>query len=771
MMPLQVPCPSRIRWTGSVLLLAACIGTLQAMSAEELAFEKQRLQQQGELESAGRLAPVAVGTVPDPLLDHLVARGFDSPEALKAAYDAEWQHRRAGLFAVRTEGVSVSTVNPDPAEHARLKAQANAEWHANRPGSSGREVPFNDLCGSAEMITDGSWFYSTVEANREIGELVCDSWGSANAPDVWFRYVADCTGTTTFSLCNSDYDSNIHAWSACGGTLLACNEDFCGTNGFSAQLDLAVEAGEEYILQISGFDNQSGSGNLLVYSACNAPGNETCATAFPVGTGSIPFYTLPGPPDAGIACSNNGGADVWYVWTPACSGMATFSTCAGANFDTMLGIWDACGGTMLACNDDDCGLQSTIDLTVTGGTPYYIQVLGYNNQSGHGILTIDVNIPNDDCATATPISGAGSWNYCTAGAESDVINPCTSLASPDVWFEYTADCASLVSFTTCGASSTYDTVIGLFDACGGNPLACNDDYLEGAGYPCGVNSRVDRYMLQGEQVWVQMAGYYGGSGSSTLTVGTVCYNPPNDLCRLALPLHEGTTSFTTVGATTDGPVEVAICTNAGDSNLNSDIWYTYTPATSGVVTISLAGANYDTRMAVYAGTCPSAESAIACNDDYHGLQSQVEFAACAGQIYRVRIGGYTDSFGNTFTGSGPIALSLAPVDAPLAPQNLAIHPFGMDIYLTWDPVEANELGCALNNAFYIVMAGDANGNSWPALVTPYTSAYLPQEYQNNTIRTYRVIADTPDPRAASAGAVPVSFHGNSVMIDNGQLSK
>lgn len=193
-------------------------------------------------------------------------------------------------------------------------------------------------------------------------------------------------------------------------------------------------------------------------------------------------------------------------------------------------------------------------------------------------------------------------------------------------------------------------------------------------------------------------------------------------------------------------------------------------ATSGVVTLSLEGADFDTRLAVYAGGCPSAESAIACNDDYHGLQSRVEFAACAGQGYRVRIGGYTDGLGNTATGSGPITLSLAPMDAPLAPQNLAIQLIGTDVHLTWDPVVSNELGCALDDVLYTVIAGDANG-SWIALATTTPSAYLPWENLNNTTRTYRVIAGTPNAVAVSAGQVPVSFHGNTVVIDNGRQSK
>jgi hypothetical protein len=477
--------PSRTRLTGSIILLAACCGTVQAMSADELARVKQSLQLQSELEQAGRFASAPVNSVSDPLLDQLMAQGFNTPEALKTAYDAQWQSRQAAIDASRLQVVSVSTVDRDPAVHARLKAQADAAWHANRPAVSGRDVPANDLCVAVQTITDGSWPYSTVEAGREMPELTCDGWSSVNAPDVWFRYPATCTGTATFSTCDADYDSNLHAWDACEGAILACNEDFCGQINLGSSLSLAVVAGEDYYIQIAGYNGQSGSGNFVVSTACTTPANETCAAAIPVGVGRTPFYTLPGAPDAAISCGDNGGSDVWYVWTPGCSGNATFTTCGDANFDTMLGIWSGCGGTQLVCVDDYCNFQSTINMDVIGGTPYYIQVLGYNSQFGHGGLTIDANIANDACADATPISGPGSWAFCTRDADNDVINDCQFLPSGDVWFLYTADCASLVTFTTCGGASTFDTAIGLYDACGGNQLACNDDYYNGTSYPCG----------------------------------------------------------------------------------------------------------------------------------------------------------------------------------------------------------------------------------------------------------------------------------------------
>ncbi len=61
-----------------------------------------------------------------------------------------------------------------------------------------------------------------------------------------------------------------------------------------------------------------------------------------------------------------------------------------------------------------------------------------------------------------------------------------------------------------------------FDAGGGTVLACNDDYYDGSGYPCGVQSRLDHFLAQGEQVLLQLSGFLGWTGNSTLFVSTIC---------------------------------------------------------------------------------------------------------------------------------------------------------------------------------------------------------------------------------------------------------
>ncbi len=124
-----------------------------------------------------------------------------------------------------------------------------------------------------------------------------------------------------------------------------------------------------------------------------------------------------------------------------------------------------------------------------------------------------------------------------------------------------------------------------------------------------------------------------------------CQIEDNNLCANALPIEEGTTTFSTFLATTDGPILPPACDEGFGLSFGQDIWFCYAAMCSGTATVSLCGSSYDTRLAAYSGcACPATnDRLIACGDDYCGLlalQSQVSFPVTAGQTYLIRVGGY-----------------------------------------------------------------------------------------------------------------------------------
>ncbi len=109
---------------------------------------------------------------------------------------------------------------------------------------------------------------------------------------------------------------------------------------------------------------------------------------------------------------------------------------------------------------------------------------------------------------------------------------------------------------------------------------------------------------------------------------------------------------------TQGQAE-AICNFFSSTAISKDVWYTWQAPASGSVTLTICGGvlsgSTDTKVAVYDGAgCPGA-AAIACNDDFCSLTSQLSFTAVSGNSYTIQLGAFPGDPGGTgnMTLSGP----------------------------------------------------------------------------------------------------------------------
>ena len=201
----------------------------------------------------------------------------------------------------------------------------------------------------------------------------------------------------------------------------------------------------------------------------------------------------------------------------------------------------------------------------------------------------------------------------------------------------------------------------------------------------------------------------------------------NDECAERILITEGQFFYSTVGATTDGPLACDV--------LENDIWYNYTPSADGVVTITTCPppgvsscclnsggpgcddaaceacvcaiddfccgvawdgicasialtdcaascpcgdlTNYDSTIAAYLGCeCPADPfSELACNDDFCGLQSLISFCVNAGECYKIQVGGFLGSAG---TGTLTVTLDSTDTDGDGVPDCKDICPGGDD---------------------------------------------------------------------------------------------
>ncbi len=126
--------------------------------------------------------------------------------------------------------------------------------------------------------------------------------------------------------------------------------------------------------------------------------NDNCADATSVSEGTFPFdnsgATTDGP-DEPTACNFFGftqvASDLWYRYTPTCTGTATISLC-GSGFDTKLAVYpdDVCPTTAgaIACNDDACATQSELAVSVNACGSVLVRVGSYQSAQGAGTMTI-----------------------------------------------------------------------------------------------------------------------------------------------------------------------------------------------------------------------------------------------------------------------------------------------------------------------------------------------------------------------------------------------
>ncbi len=517
--------------------------------------------------------------------------------------------------------------------------------------------PSNDDCNNAISIGEVSNLpFSTITATASGVNPDC---GGIVPVDIWYTYTPASSGVASIDLCGSDYDSRLAVWDACNGNQIDCNDDsdFCGSSSLQSYLAIEVTAGVTYYIQVGGYSNSTGSGDLSL-SLIPYPVNDDCSNALPIGEVSgLPYTTI-----GATAGGDNPGCggivdpvDIWYEYTATVTGSGSFSLC-GSNFNTRLAIWDACGGTVLTCNDNSsvCGWgsqQSHISMDVVSGTTYYIQVGGNNALTGSGQLSVEVYpFPdNDNCLNATSIGEVTDLLFSTVEATASGISPNCGGTNPiDIWYEYSPSASGVANIDLCGSS--FDTRLAIWDACNGNQIDCNDDSDN-----CGNGSYQSYLSIKvnsGNVYYIQVGGYNNTTGNGDLSISLTPYAENNE-CVDATPVGEITgMPFTLDYATASGSNP-----GCGGTTNPVDLWYEYTPSLTGLASFSLCMSNFDTRLAIW-DECGG--NVLSCNNNSNicspgSKQSYIELNVSLGNTYIVQVGGRNDN-----TGSGILSINISP---------------------------------------------------------------------------------------------------------------
>ena len=253
----------------------------------------------------------------------------------------------------------------------------------------------NDECAGAVPITEGVTSGSTFGATTSPVSGTCAFMGS----DVWYAYTASCNETATVSFCSGGgaayFDTVVAVFTGSCATLteIACNDDSCG---LQSEVTFSATAGQTYYIAVGGYQGQQGTFDMSV--TCSAPpANDDCVNAIAIGEGLTAGSTIGATTSMVTGLCGSMGNDVWYAYTPTCTGTATASFCDGgsANYDTVLAAFSGTCETLVrsGCNDDFCSLLSEISFPVTAGQTYFLAVGGYEGATGNFSLFVSCS-PN-----------------------------------------------------------------------------------------------------------------------------------------------------------------------------------------------------------------------------------------------------------------------------------------------------------------------------------------------------------------------------------------
>ncbi len=367
--------------------------------------------------------------------------------------------------------------------------------------------------------------------------------------------------------------------------------------------------------------------------------NDDCANAIPIGevsdldfsninaTSGGPLHlNSPCPGSAADPILDSFYNDIWYLYTASFTGLASFSLCNSADFDTKIAVYrpgSACppmDSDLLTCNEDgaNCATTSELVFDAVEGESYLLRVAGFGEdtpgEEGTGSFSVEQFVPivaNDFCSLAFPISTGLGQNVNSIGATTDgpihdASNPCFGFGDitiqADVWYVFTPDFTGPVLWSTCD-NVTFDTRLGVYGPdidcttlAASDLLACNDDGSGCSSYTSQLFFDVE----EGRTYHLRLGGFNATSGSGTFDLinQTPPEPPANDLCANAEDIGDISMEVPVTGSTINAGFDPATfqfptCLGNQGGGEFAEVWYTFNNAGFQEVAIELFPTSQD----------------------------------------------------------------------------------------------------------------------------------------------------------------------------------
>ncbi|MBK8129567.1 MAG: hypothetical protein IPK53_11930 [bacterium] len=289
---------------------------------------------------------------------------------------------------------------------------SSGRFTLNITGGGHIGAPANDNCSGSLPVNALPYSHAgnTACAFADYDFAGC---GFEASHDVLYTLNVPSCQTVQVSLCspNPSYDTRLQvmAGGSCpGNTLVACNDDNqCGGSfSFQSTVSFGALANTNYYILVRGFNSLSyGPYNLNVTSAGGyISTNDVCpgtaVNALPYTGFGNTVCSQDNYANGDCYFAENSPEDVYSLTLGSTQGVV-ISLC-GSGYDTGLKVrrGGACpGDVMVVCDDDaSCGgsstLQSVVEFTAQAGVTYYVQVGGYENNTGPYSIRMEQKVLN-----------------------------------------------------------------------------------------------------------------------------------------------------------------------------------------------------------------------------------------------------------------------------------------------------------------------------------------------------------------------------------------
>ena len=326
-------------------------------------------------------------------------------------------------------------------------------------GSQGGPPPAYDPCAPFNPVATSGTNNLPLNQTTSTDLPVAGGCGFVAYHANYFKFVAPGSGVYTIDTCASGADTRMAVLDGCaaGSALIACNDNSCGV---SSSLVLNATGAQTYYIVI-GASSASAVLPSPITVAVTPPPSPACSDAPALAFGTNSFSNASSTIGNQTVTTNATATTTtilynaeWYTFTPAVTGVYSFSTCGSAN-DTKMALsaspCPATGATMtsIAYNDDNCACSSgcgttgisayssALNLTNTGlpltqeliaGQAYKLVMGSYSATSGSisGSLVIDGPAqPPASCLGDLNLDGVvtgadlglmlGAWGACPGG--------------------------------------------------------------------------------------------------------------------------------------------------------------------------------------------------------------------------------------------------------------------------------------------------------------------------------------------------------------------